>query len=177
MHRPSEEQSVGRAAECARKTRPGAAVVYDTCSAERASWGHGHHLSARVHRRSERVLTGGTSQGLLRALVEAFQGFSCRLEAGQAPGCPRFRLACRTDSLPWCNASGFRLEERSRRQGILSAGHVEADTHHPPRGTPKTLTVRRRGPSPGLLRSPGHNDFDVSGAGLARGGSGVTPSR
>jgi hypothetical protein len=48
------------------------------------------------------------------------------------------------NSLSWCDVSGWKLEERSRRFDILGLGHVKANSHRPLRGTPKTLTVRRR---------------------------------
>ncbi|MGD0944955.1 MAG: helix-turn-helix domain-containing protein [Acidimicrobiales bacterium] len=45
----------------------------------------------------------------------SFQGFFRRLKAGQAPGYPRFRSASRWDSLSWCDLSGWKFEEGSRR--------------------------------------------------------------
>jgi len=84
-------------------------------------------------------------RGTLTRLDEAFQGYFRRLKAGQAPGYPRFRSVCRWDSLSWCAVSGWKLEESSHRLYVQGIGHLKANLHRPLRGTPKTLTVRRRG--------------------------------
>jgi len=83
-------------------------------------------------------------RGTLTRLDEAFQGFFRRLKAGQAPGYPRFRSASRWDSLSWCDLSGWKFEEGSRRLYIQGVGHVKLNVHRPLRGRPKTLTIRRR---------------------------------
>ena len=83
-------------------------------------------------------------RGTLTRLDEAFQGFFRRLKAGQAPGYPRFRSASRWDSLSWCDLSGWKFEEGSRRLYLQGVGHVKLNVHRPLRGRPKTLTIRRR---------------------------------
>ena len=85
------------------------------------------------------------SRGTLTRLDKAFQGFFRRDRAGQSPGYPRFRSTSRFDSLSWCDASGWKLHDRSRRLYVQGVGHVKANCRRPVRGTPKTLTVRRRG--------------------------------
>ena len=85
-------------------------------------------------------------RGTLTRLAEAFQGYFRRVTAGQAaPGYPRFKSASRGDSLSWCYLNGWKFEEGSRRLYIQGVGHVKLNIHRPLRGTPKTLTVRRRG--------------------------------
>jgi putative transposase len=84
-------------------------------------------------------------RGTLTRVEEAFQGYFQRIKAGQKPGYPRFRSASRWDSLSWCGVSGWKLEESSHRLYLQGIGHVKANLHRPLRGSPKTLTVRRRG--------------------------------
>jgi putative transposase len=84
-------------------------------------------------------------RGTLTRLDEAFQGFFRRLKAGQVPGYPRFRSVARFDSLTWCDRSGWKLEEGSRRLYIQGVGHVKLNYHRPLRGSPKTLTLRQKG--------------------------------
>jgi putative transposase len=84
-------------------------------------------------------------RGTLTRLDEAFHGFFRRVKAGQSPGYPRFRSASRWNSLSWCDKSGWKLDEGSRRLYLQGVGHVKINLHRPLRGRPKTLTVRRRG--------------------------------
>ncbi len=83
-------------------------------------------------------------RGTLTRLDEAFAGFFRRLKAGQAPGYPRFKSASRFDSLSWCDVTGWKLDDKARRLYVQGVGHVKLNLHRPLRGTPKTLTVRRR---------------------------------
>ncbi len=85
------------------------------------------------------------SRGTLTRVDEAFKGFFRRVKAGEHPGYPRFRSASRFDSLTWCDVSGWRLDEKARCLYVQGVGHVKTNCHRPLRGTPKTLTVARRG--------------------------------
>lgn len=84
-------------------------------------------------------------RGTLTRLDEAFRGFFSRVEKGQAPGFPRFKSVARFDSLTWCDAKGWRLDEKTRRLYIQGVGHVKLNLHRPLAGTAKTLTIARRG--------------------------------
>jgi putative transposase len=83
-------------------------------------------------------------RGSLTRLDEAFAGFFRRVNIGGAPGYPRFKSRSRFDSLSWCDISGWKLDETSRRLYIQGVGHVKINLHRCVRGVPKTLTVRRR---------------------------------
>ncbi len=84
-------------------------------------------------------------RGTLKRLDDAFSGFYRRVGAGKKPGYPRFKGAARFDSVSYPDSSCWRLEEGSRRLYLQGVGHVKVRLHRPVRGTPKTLTVRRRG--------------------------------
>jgi putative transposase len=72
------------------------------------------------------------SQGaVLVRLDRAFQAFFRRLKAGERPGYPRFRSACRFDTLAWSfRHGGIGLTDagRLRLQGV---GHVKIKMHRP----------------------------------------------
>jgi putative transposase len=84
-------------------------------------------------------------RGTLARLDEAFAGFHRRVGAGQKPGFPRFRGRGRWDSLSWPDRSGWKIDAETGRLYVQGVGQVKARMHRPLRGTPKTLTVRRRG--------------------------------
>jgi putative transposase len=85
------------------------------------------------------------ARGTLCRLDEAFQAFFRRVAAGQTPGYPRFKPRRRFDSVSWPDRSGWSFDFARRRLRLKGLGTVRALTHGRLRGTPKTLTVRRRG--------------------------------
>ncbi|MGO9559032.1 MAG: helix-turn-helix domain-containing protein [Acidimicrobiales bacterium] len=68
-------------------------------------------------------------RGTLTRLDEAFAGFFRRVKEGEAPGYPRFKSRARFDSLSWCDISGWKLDETSRRLYIQGVGHVKINLH------------------------------------------------
>jgi putative transposase len=85
------------------------------------------------------------ARGTLARLDEAFKGFFRRLATGQKPGYPRFRSARRFDSASWPERSGWAFDFEQRRLRLKGVGTIRVLTHGRIRGTPKTITVRRRG--------------------------------
>ncbi len=90
-------------------------------------------------------------QATLRRLDKAFAAFFARVEAGRAPGFPRFKGKGRFDAVTWPkDGDGRRWDSQPehpsatfvRLQGI---GHVRVHRHRPVRGTVKTLSVKREG--------------------------------
>jgi putative transposase len=84
-------------------------------------------------------------RGTLARLDGAFAGFYRRARAGHRPGYPRFRGRGRWDSVSWPDISGWKIDPDAGRLYLQGVGHVTARLHRRLRGTPKTVTVRRRG--------------------------------
>lgn len=84
-------------------------------------------------------------RGTLTRLDEAFAGFLRRIRTGQTPGYPRFKASGRWDSVSWPDAAGWKVDEAAKRLYVQGVGHVRLRLHRPLRGTPKSLTVARRG--------------------------------
>jgi len=77
----------------------------------------------------------------LRRLDRAFSAFFRRVKAGTKPGYPRFRAACRYDSLTWDDSWSIR-EGRLALQGI---GHLKVRWHRalPASAVVRLVTIRR----------------------------------
>ena len=84
-------------------------------------------------------------RGTLTRLDRAFAGFFARVRAGQTPGYPRFRSRSRFDSVEYPDTHGWRIHAEAGRLYLQGVGHVRLGLHRPWRGTPKTITVARRG--------------------------------
>jgi len=85
------------------------------------------------------------ARGTLARLDEAFKGFFRRVAAGQTPGYPRFRSRRRFDSASWPDRDGWTFDLEHRRLRLKGIGTMRVLTHGRVRGTPRTITVRRRG--------------------------------
>jgi putative transposase len=89
------------------------------------------------------------ARGTLTRLDRAFTGFYRRCRAGQTPGFPRFRSAARLDSVEYPDAVCWKIEHQRLGTGriyLRGVGSVRfRGAKRGPRGTPKTLTVRREG--------------------------------
>jgi putative transposase len=89
-------------------------------------------------------------RGTLSRLDEAFAGFFRRLGAAGRPGYPRFKANARWDSVSWPDVQCWRLDKTQgsgrARLYLQGVGQLRAvGSKRRPTGTPKTLTVRRRG--------------------------------
>ena len=85
------------------------------------------------------------SRGSLRWVDGAFRNFYARCQRGEAPGFPRFKSETRFDSMQWADASGWKLEYDAGRLRLLGIGSVKIRLHRALRGTPKGVTVTRKG--------------------------------
>jgi putative transposase len=83
--------------------------------------------------------------GTLARLDEAFAGFFRRVPTGRRPGLPRFRSRSRFDSVSYPDASGWGFYPGRKRLRLRGVGTVRCLAQGRIRGTPKTVTVRRRG--------------------------------
>lgn len=92
-------------------------------------------------------LAGVQSQVLQNVAVRidlAFKAFFRRVEAGEAPGYPRFRSVGRYDSFTFPQVPvGCHLDTESRRLRVMNVGLVKIVLHRPLEGTPKTAIIRR----------------------------------
>ena len=87
-----------------------------------------------------------SQQATLRRLNRAFAGFFRRVNAGQAPGYPRFKSAHRFDSVEWPkDGDGCRWQPETRRVYLQGIGHVKVTVHRQVQGRVKTIQVRREG--------------------------------
>lgn len=85
------------------------------------------------------------ARGTLTRVDEAFAGFFRRVAAGTKPGYPRFRSRSRFDSVSWPDRYSWKLDPVRKRLSLQGVGQMRVLVHAELRGTPKTLTVRRRG--------------------------------
>ena len=85
------------------------------------------------------------ARGTLGRLDEAFGGFFRRLRAGGRPGYPRFKARSRFDSVSYPDASGWTFDPDRKRLRLRGVGTIRCLARGRIRGTPKTITVRRRG--------------------------------
>ena len=90
-------------------------------------------------------------QQTLRRLDLAFQAFFRRVEAGQAPGFPRFRSASRFSGFSYPDPAGWKLLERGSRSATLRIGSGKDAMAIRARGlhrfgdaVPNDLTITRR---------------------------------
>ncbi|SDI30573.1 putative transposase [Sinosporangium album] len=92
-----------------------------------------------------------SQQATLRRLDRAFKAFFARVEAGRAPGFPRFKGRGRFDTVEWPkDGDGCRWDSQPdhptatyvRLQGV---GHVRVHRHRRVSGTVKTIGVKREG--------------------------------
>ncbi|MGQ0775900.1 MAG: helix-turn-helix domain-containing protein [Pseudonocardiales bacterium] len=87
-----------------------------------------------------------SQQATLRRLNRAFDAFFRRVQAGRAPGFPRFKGAGHFNTVEWprdrdgCRWDSAVSQRRVLLQGI---GHVRVHQHRDVRGTVKTISVTR----------------------------------
>jgi putative transposase len=87
-----------------------------------------------------------SQQATLRRLNRAFAGFYRRVNAGDAPGYPRFRSAHRFDSVEWPkDGGGCRWQPDTRRVYLQGIGQVKVSVHRQVQGRVKTIQVCRDG--------------------------------
>lgn len=79
-------------------------------------------------------------QDVIQRLDRAFQAFFRRVQAGQTPGCPRFKSRHRYDSLTFKQA-GWKLA--GRRLTLQGIGTLRLFLSRPVEGHIKTVTLRR----------------------------------
>lgn len=72
------------------------------------------------------------SQGFVLARLDrSFQAFFRRVEAGGAPGYPRFRSRSRYDTLTWTFGKGGGIAVTGRRLRLQGVGHIKIRMHRP----------------------------------------------
>ncbi len=87
-----------------------------------------------------------SQQATLRRLDQAFQAFSRRVKAGQAPGYPRFKGRGWFDTVTWpTDGDGCRWLADQRRVYLQGIGQVKVHAYRPVQGRIKTLSVKREG--------------------------------
>jgi putative transposase len=84
-------------------------------------------------------------RGTLKRLDRAFSAFYQRCRTGDTPGFPRFKSCGRWDSVQWEDTSGWRVDLDHGRLRLFGIGDVKVRFHRQLRGTPKAITVARRG--------------------------------
>jgi putative transposase len=87
------------------------------------------------------------ARGTLTRLDLAFKAFYRRCQAGDGdkPGHPRFKSRWRFHSVSYPDASGWKLNEDSRRLYLQGVGHAKLKLHRRLPGRPKTAVVKREG--------------------------------
>ncbi len=93
------------------------------------------------------VISSGVTlcRGTLKRLDRAFAGFYRRVGTGENPGFPRFKSACRWDSLQWEDKGGWTVKGAERRLRLKGIGEVKMNYYRPFAGVPKVITVKREG--------------------------------
>ena len=97
--------------------------------------------------RKENPYAGQVHSHILQVVVvdldQSFQAFFRRLEAGEAPGYPRFKGSNRFDSFGLKEyGNGFKID--GRRLKISGIGRVRVRWHRPIEGKIKTVRIRRQ---------------------------------
>ena len=86
-------------------------------------------------------LNFSSAQATMRRLDKAYAAFFRRLQAGEKPGYPRFKVAGRYDSMEFpAYGDGIRLQEKLRIQHV---GQVKVKRHRGMEGAIKTVTLKR----------------------------------
>jgi putative transposase len=91
-----------------------------------------------------------SQQATLRRLDKAFQAFFRRVNAGQAPGFPRFKGAGWFDTVEWPkDRDGCRWNSNpdgdQTRVYLQGVGHIRVHAHREVEGVVKTISVKREG--------------------------------
>jgi putative transposase len=103
----------------------------------------------RAARPDVAVWSFSSQQTTLRRLNKAFDGFFRRVKAakpGVKLGYPRFKGACRFDSVEWPkDGDGARWLPEAKRVYLQGIGHVKVDLHRQVQGGVKTIQIKRQG--------------------------------
>jgi putative transposase len=114
---------------------------------EKRSVGKYEQLAKVKEYRKENPSAGQVHSHILQVVVvdldKSFQAFFRRLEAGEAPGYPRFKGSNRFDSFGLKEkGNGFKID--GRRLKISGIGRVRVRWHRPIEGKIKTVRIRRQ---------------------------------
>ncbi len=100
----------------------------------------------RSARPDQAVWSFSSQQATLRRLNKAFDGFFCRVRAGQKAGYPRFKGKARFDSVEWPkDGDGARWLPEQQRVYLQGIGQVRVRLHRQAQGLVKTIQVKRAG--------------------------------
>ena len=145
---PSQSRKLDQTVETSRRW-------YNTCLEERkTAWetekrsvGKYEQLAKVKEYRKANPYAGQVHSHILQVVVvdldKSFQGFFRRLEAGEAPGYPRFKGSNRFDSFGLKEyGNGFKID--GRRLRISGIGRIRVRWHRPIEGKIKTVRIRRQ---------------------------------
>ena len=145
---PSQSRKLDQTVETCRRW-------YNTCLEERKSAWEMEHRSVGKYEQLAKVkeyrkatpYAGQVHSHILQVVVadleKSFQAFFRRVEAGQAPGYPRFKGSSRFDSFGLKEyGNGFRLD--GRRLRLNGVGRIRVRWHRPIEGKIKTVRIRRQ---------------------------------
>ena len=145
---PSQSRKLDQTVETSRRW-------YNTCLEERkTAWetekrsvGKYEQLAKVKEYRRANPYAGQVHSHILQVVVvdvdNSFQGFYRRLEAGEAPGYPRFKSSNRFDSFGLKEyGNGFKID--GRRLRISGIGRIRVRWHRPIEGKIKTVRIRRQ---------------------------------